>query len=306
MSVTQEIIEDDCKLVIRVSGHGLNTADDISAILDDLDKALTALETEMSTSDHYYFQIVLDLDGVTPKAGAFNPEETSEDEVEPNDPWCSFCPDFWTKALADPAFKPRVDSFVERFQSILREAKRTAISAPSEFDEVQLGEPLMAHLALSDPQFVPHYIGFLRLWDPGHEVYISEAVDEILAHHGIREETKELLSYVLLDGDFGLDTHKMLLSRYDSLDPNAAHSILFRRYIALAYQGYLHVLAEDCRLYMAGLRTEAPGTTLTVPERHYEFQFDQSTAYGRAESQIVSEIQSQHKTLGASDARSAG
>lgn len=147
MSVTKEVIDAECKLVIRVTGASLAKKENLEAILTDLNQALTALEEEMASSRHYFFQISLEVDGVAPKAGAFNPYETAEGTIEPNDPWCSFCPEFWDKALSEPELRLDVKKFVKRFNSILRKVVKTAHSPPSELDEVQLGEPLLAHLA---------------------------------------------------------------------------------------------------------------------------------------------------------------
>lgn len=297
MPVTREVIESDCKLIVRVSGNSIASRDDFIEILVDLDHALTILEEVLSSTDHYFYQICLDIADLTPKAGAFDPYDTTCDENDSNDPWCSFCPDFWTKALSDPDLRPLVEKFIKRFQNILAISAETAISAPSETDEVQLGEPLLAHLALTDLEFVTDYIGFLRIWDMDHEVEISGAVNEILARHGYCDEIEKLLSYCLLEARLGSDAERMFLRTFEDIHSGAPETILFRRYVVNAYRAHLLSVSEDCRVYELMLRSEGPGTSLSMPDCFYGYRFDESTAFGYVEHRIISEMQKSHVSM---------
>ena len=290
MPLTKDIDEDECKLFLRVTGDSLSSTESLKAILADLDLALGELDQEMSSSDHYYFQICLDVAGVAPKVGAFSPYDVDDSD----DPWIAFCPDFWTRAMADPEVRPGVEEFVARFQGILRKHSAEAISPPSEHDEVQLGEPLLAHLAMSDRGFVPYYIGFLRLWDMDHEVAISEAVDEIMSHHGDCDAVEALLSHCLIEDDHGSEATGMYLRTFQNLRPDAANTVLFQRYLINLYRNHLGLVAEECRRYQNRLKSAEPGADVVMPNCAYRPQFDAGSAFGETERQVISTLQNAH------------
>lgn len=190
--------------------------------------------------------------------------------------------------------RPEVEKFVERFQSILRKTAKTAISAPSEFDEVQLGEPLLAHLALTDLAFVPVYLGFLQIWDQDHEVEISGAVNEILKRHRYCEEVEQLLSYCLLEVSFASDPDLMFLQTFQDIHPGAPNTILFRRFIVNAYRNHLLMVSEYCRVYQSKLRSEEEDTSLSVRDEFYTYLFEKKSAFGAVEHRIIAELQASH------------
>ena len=85
--------------------------------------------------------------------------------------------------------------WIVRIEKTLKLAETLSRSTSSlwEDDVTQFGEPLAAHMALLDVEFVPYYTRLLRLWDQGHQVHMGGAVVEIVNKHGVRAETEELI-----------------------------------------------------------------------------------------------------------------
>ncbi len=289
MPVTKIALEEDCKLVIAVTASEPPDAEAKAAIFDDLDRALEGLSEEIN-GDPFFYQITLDIEGYARKAGAFSPEETDPEEAEEHDPWVSFCPEFWTEALNDPNLRPRVAQFAERLQGILYSAAKTAHSAPSEFDEVQLGEPLMAHLAIADAAFIARYIGFYESWDMDHEVEISGAVAAIIAAHGACPEVDALLASVLINQRSGGDAEHLYLEAFADAYDAPAQSVLFRRYVVTLYCDQMHFQIDAYRSYQSRLARE--GDAVPVPGEQYACQFAENTTFGQVERQIIAELQS--------------
>jgi hypothetical protein len=194
MTVLVDYDEDQCQLVAHVACKDVSSDREMANTFDDIDTALNKIEESLGNSEIYYFLIDIKAKGVRTGPGAFDPYE-GEYPLGPRNPWDVFCPPFWTKACAVPHLRRRVKGWIVRLEKTLKLAESHSRSTDSlwEHDETQFGEPLATHLALLDVEFVPYYRRLLRLWDPGHEVHMREAVIEIVNKHGVRAETQELV-----------------------------------------------------------------------------------------------------------------
>lgn len=177
MSVEAKMIESECKLHAIVIAHSIANEVDLRAILVDLDAALDILRDKIDADGASYHEICLQVEGVEPEFGAFEGTEISGGT---HDPWTSFSPAFWTKLANTPSLESELLRFLGKFRALLEYGNNTLFSPMSEGDETQFGEPILAHLALTNPRFIPIYMEFLELWDMDHEVEISGAILEIL------------------------------------------------------------------------------------------------------------------------------
>jgi hypothetical protein len=195
MPVLVDTDEDQCQLVAHVVCKDVSSEREIANTFNDLDTALSKIEESLGNRDIYYFLIDIKAKGLRPGPGELDPYD-GEHPLGPRSPWEVFCPAFWTKACAVPHLRQRVKDFIVRLEKTLKLAKTYSLSTNGlwEHDETQFGEPLAAHLALLDVEFVPYYTRLLRQWDPGHAVHIGSAVVEIINKHGVRAETKALMS----------------------------------------------------------------------------------------------------------------
>jgi hypothetical protein len=194
MTVLANYDEDECQLVVHVTCKDASSDREIDNTFNDIDTALSKIEESLGNSEIYYFLMHIKAKGVSPGPGEFDPYE-GDYPLGPRNPWEVFCPPFWTKASAVPHLRRRVKDCLVRLENTLKLAETHSRSTDSlwEHDETQFGEPLATHMALLDVEFVPFYTRLLRLWDPGHEVHMREAVIAIVNKHGIRAETEELI-----------------------------------------------------------------------------------------------------------------
>jgi hypothetical protein len=212
MAVRVEHYEDQCQLVAHVSCKNISSNGEMEKTFADLDTALNRIEENLGNPDIYYFLINIEADRAPAGPSAFDPYD-GEYGLSDRNPWEAFCPPFWTKAGAVPQLRQRAKDYIGRLEKTLKLAETHSRSTASlwEHDETQFGEPVAAHLALLDVEFVPCYTRLLRSWDPGHQVHIGQAVSEIVNKYGIRAETEELiLSYTDWSGSDELGLRKSL------------------------------------------------------------------------------------------------
>lgn len=287
MAVKLQTVDSECKVYIVVTAASIETKADLISIMDDLDTALTHLDAKIPDDELFYYQICIQVDGIGPTLGRYE----SQGMGDTHDPWTSFCPAFWNKAAETPELRDRIDAFLTRFVGILSERSKTAVSALSEGDETQLGEPLMAHLALTDVRFIPMYRNFLAFWDMHHEVEISGAIDQILKTHGWCAETEGLLSQCLLD-PWSFDATAMFIKTFAKINKQMTDSTLFKRYIVTLYRWHLQTAAEACRMHQSRLNSgDADFDQSMTRMMIYQPAFETGTKAGRAEAAIVGGLQ---------------
>lgn len=192
MPIESYIVQSECKFHAVVTAASIAHESALDEILVDLDQALDILKDNLETKGVFGHALCLQVAGIKPEQGAFEGEGMGD---ELHDPWTSFCPAFWTKLLATPSLEPRLAQFLEKLRGLLEYGNNTLSFPMSEGDETQFGEPLLAHLALTDPRFIPNYMAFLRLWDMDHEVEISGAIFEIVETYPNDTNAKALREY---------------------------------------------------------------------------------------------------------------
>ncbi|MHA6263193.1 hypothetical protein ACXYMO_08325 [Arenibacterium sp. CAU 1754] len=188
------IVQSECKFHAVVTASSIAHESALDEILVDLDRALDILKDNLETDGVLAHALCLQVAGIEPDKGAYKSEGMGD---ELHDPWTSFCPAFWTKLIATPSLEPRLAQFLEKLRGLLEYGNNTLCFPMSEGDETQFGEPLLAHLTLTDPRFIPNYMAFLRLWDMDHEVEISGAILEILETYPDDANAKALREYCL-------------------------------------------------------------------------------------------------------------
>lgn len=287
MPITSEHVKAECKRYIVITSDSMSGEYDIETILGDFDIALTDLEAHLSDKDLYYHQICLEIKGIEPQNGGFVGASMGD---ETYDPWTSFCPSFWDKAISIPKCQDNIEKLLHRWRGIIEKGNQTAVSCLAEGDETQLGQPLLTHLALRDRRFVPHFKYFLQHWDMDHEVEISSAIIEILETHGMCDETEDLLNYCLLErGGFGMND--LLLQTFEEIDPKASQSLLFRRFIILNYRGHLNSAAEGCRVYQARLKSGAEDAEDALRNLAYRPVLQDGSQMAAVEASIIGQLQ---------------
>lgn len=287
MPITSERIKAECKRYIVVTSDSMSSEDDIETILRDFDLALTDLEAHLPDKDLYYHQICLEIKGIEPQSGGFLGASFGD---ETYDPWTSFCPSFWDKAISIPKLQETIEELLQRLRSIIEKGSKTAVGRLSEGDETQLGQPLLTHLAMRDRRYVPHFKNFLQHWDMNHEVEISGAIIEILETHGMCDEAEVLLDYCLLERG-GFNMRDLLLQTFQEIDPKAAQSLLFRRFIILNYQGHLNSAAEVCRVFQARLKSRAEDAEDELRHLVYRPVLKEGSEMAAVEAEIIGQLQ---------------
>ena len=291
MPVTTEHVTSECKkyFIVTSGKNSISDENGIKNILSDVDTALTDLEANLHDRDLFFHQICLEITGAEHQNGAFVGFSMGDEKY---DPWTSFCPSFWDRAISIPKLQDSIDALLHRWRAILEKGNKTASGCTSEADETQFGQPLLSHLAIREKRFVPHFQNFLRHWDMDHEVEISGAIIEILKEHGVCEETEELLAYCLLErGGFGNDMTTLLLRTFEGIDPKAPQSLLFRRFIILNYRSHLSSAAEGCRVYQARLKSGSKDAEDALRYLAYRPVFQDSSKMAAIEGQIISHLQ---------------
>jgi len=194
MPVATKIIDSECKFHAIVSACSMATESDLRAILTDLNKALDDIKDSLEADGVFTHSLCIQVTGIEPEQGAFKGEGMGD---ELHDPWTSFCPSFWSRLVTTPTLATDLDQFLGKFRSLLELGNNTLCSPMAEGDEIQFGEPLLAHLALTHPRFISNYMEFLQLWDMDHEVEISGAILEILKAHPADADAQELRKHCL-------------------------------------------------------------------------------------------------------------
>ncbi|OWU68719.1 hypothetical protein [Marinibacterium profundimaris] len=212
MTLRTRYIQQDLKLSLSVSCRDIGNPSEIEETFHHLEAAIDEISARLEERDIYFFQISLSVPGLPSAAGAYDPYDGLDYCLTQSNPWTGFCPAFWDAARSDLQLRQRTKAYLVKLEELLMRA--AALSRPTlslwEDDEAQLGEPLAAHLALSDLEFVPYYTQLLRLWDPENEVEAGNEVVAIVKKWGMCPETRDLIGCFSLELDGARDIQYIL------------------------------------------------------------------------------------------------
>lgn len=226
MPVQRHMLDEHCQMIYRIERDDMLTEAGLAGALDDLDTALDYLKADLSDDDDADFFGFRFIDRGAPFGG-----DEEDDPDEAFDPWNESSLKFWSAVHAHPALRPRISQWIENLAQVLELAGE--YDTVWEDEETQLGEPLVSLLAVIDRTFISGYVRLLERWDMDHEVNQEDAIDAIIAKHGICDETEDLLfcRVVVNAGQHGGDQLDSLFPQLQAHYGDFTKSPLFRRMV---------------------------------------------------------------------------
>ncbi len=242
----------------RIQRNDMTSDAGLSGAIDDLHAAFEKFLEDQADGQAHYFKYEF-YEGEEPFYGVLEPQK---DEL---DICYGTVIAFHASWIASDALRPRLRKWFERMETALSAAHADGGDTIWESDEVQLGQTILAMLAVSDVSNVPYYTRFTALWDLDHETTQFAETEAIIGAHGICEETERLLYCRVVEniGQWGSEVLAKFLPELDAHYGDFSKSLLFRS-IVVDY----HTAGWECdEFYEDRLNTAAAAIIAKLPVR---------------------------------------